>query len=121
MKPTHYHITNTFSAVTLYKDPKKGIVWTSDGYKADSIHLHPIEELIGLEVTRAGWVGRIMGFLSDERRLLDGRYLLSGRYGMKKNLEFLNAQVGVFWDNNTNIRLPSPPYWNDYHNLKFTT
>lgn len=120
MKPTHYHTTISFSAVTLYKDDKKNIVWTSDGYKADSIDLHPIEELIGVIVTRAGWTGHIVDFLSDERRFVDGRYLPSGRYGMKKKLEFMNAQVGVFWYNNSNLKqCPMVPYWNKFSSLKF--
>ena len=119
MKPTHYHITNTFSAVTLYKDPKKDIVWTSDGYKADSIDLHPIEELIGLQVTRAGWTGHIVDFLSDSREFLDGKYLEHSKRYIKK-VEFINAQVGVFWYNNTDIRnCPMVPYWNKFSSLKF--
>jgi hypothetical protein len=115
MKPTHYHLVLTFSAVTLYTE--RNIVWTSDGYKADSIDLRPIEELIGLEVTRAGWTGRIVEFLSDERRFVDGKYLPSGRYAMKKKLEFMNAQVGVFWYNNIDLKSGMPPYWNDFHNI----
>lgn len=118
MKPTHYHITWGFSAVTLYIE--KGTTWTSDGYKASSVDLKPLSELVGVRVTRAGWTGTIQQFLSDERTLIDGKYSPSSRrYQLKRKLEFMNAQVGIFWDNNKDLKnCPLPPYWNNFNILK---
>ena len=118
MKPTHYHITNTFSAVTLYKDPNKDIIRTSDGYKADSIDLKPISDLIGVQVTRVGWTGHIVDFLSDERGLIDGKYLEHSKRYLSKS-EFMNAQVGVLWDNSKDLKnCRMIPYWSDFSKLK---
>jgi len=117
MKPTHYHTTFGFSAVTLYE--ANGITWTSDGYKAESVNVKPLSDLMGAKVTKQGWTGKIVGFLSKDREFVPGKYLpTSGRYGLKRKAEFYNAQAGVLWENNSNMKEPMPYYWNNFSSLK---
>lgn len=114
MKPTHYHTTFTFSAVTLHEH--KGDIFTSDGYKASSIDLRPIEELLGRRVCKNGLYGKIVDILTDERRFLDGKYREhSKRYSL--NISFINAQVGVSWETPIPIKNPMPYYWNNFSTL----
>lgn len=110
MNPTHYHtgVSGRIRFVTLVKS--NGTNWTSDGYKASSIDLHSISELVGKRVQFGQSIGTIKQPLSDNPVLIDGKYLGNGKY-LKQNINE-NQFVGVFWE--TGMR----PYWVPAHQLK---
>lgn len=113
MNPTHYH-TGVSGRVRFVTLTGKNKDWTFDGYKANTVDLSPVDELVGREVSLNGNVGKVMQACSDSNSgFLPGKYVGNGKYLPREDLTQYNDCVRVFWYSGVQ------PVWQPVFKLKF--
>lgn len=105
----HTGVSNRIRFVTLDPDGR----FTSDGYKADTVDLKSVRELLGRVVELYGHLGTVKEFLSTNTEHVPGKYVYDGRYLRTKDLDQFNQLVRVYWKTGMN------PSWVNVNSLKF--
>lgn len=106
MNATHYHtgvsgrprfVRLVDSEGVPWKVGSKGEKFTSDRYKAKTVDLKPVRDLLGKSVELNGCIGAITNVGSPNSKIMPGKYLGDGKYLDDSRLIQYNHLVLVHW------------------------